>query len=339
MILPTTVPLAHLLESLGIEPWRAAATAGLITLCTPGIFGFLAWEFRENWKLYKANRSKNLRPIRVGSHGETLATFLRPGFHSGTIPKIFHRLRKAQLRSSAALAADNKHIHAAHHVEHSLAAFFNREFIALLNRHPLFHDAPIALGKIHLATTLIRVELHMTQSAGMAQANGACVTPLVLSFEQRAGWILAGVDQRGWSAGLADAQSRQFSGALLGLYKLSGVDIVREQVLSLFGAREARFDFRRNDLIVWPHPDFSVEGIYDLSTDGAIEPRFTTSPQDVRLPALSAEQILFRGAPVAREGWIKLWESQAETPLPGMRVLGAEANGTVEGQAIAPASS
>jgi hypothetical protein len=280
--------------------------AGLITLCTPGIFGFLAWEFRENWKLYKANRSRSLKPILIGSHGETLATFLRPGFHSGTIPKIFHRLRKAQLRTSAALPPDNKHLQAAHHVEEALAAFFNREFLALLNSHPLFQDRPVALGKIHLAATQIHVELHLAHHDG---------EPLLLSFEQRVGWIIAGVEQRGWSAALAEAPARQFAGALLGLYKLSGIDIVREQVRSLFGNYDVHFDFRRNDLIVWPLADFSVEAVYDLSAEGPIAPKFTTAPQDVRLPALNSQQILFRHSPVQRQEWIRLWEAHA-TQIP-----------------------
>lgn len=318
MILPTTPYIAHALmqvkfAGVGIEASRAWATAGLITLCTPGIFGFLAWEFRENWKLYKANRSKNLKPILIGSHGETLATFLRPGFHSGTIPKIFHRLRKAQIRASAPLSSDNKNLQAAHHVEEALAAFFNREFLALLNSHPLFQETPVVLGEIHLAATQIHVELRLANHDG---------DPLLLSFEQRVGWIIAGVDQRGWSAHLAEAPARQFAGALLGLYKLSGIDIVREQVRSLFGNYDVRFDFRRNDLIVWPLADFSVEAAYDLSAEGPITPRFTTAPQDVRLPALNSRQILFCHSPVERQQWIRLWEAQAApAPLSSTNVL------------------
>ena len=318
MILPTTPYIANLLEhvkiaGVGMERWRALSIAGLITLCTPGIFGFLAWEFRENWKLYKANRSKNLKPILIGSHGETLATFLRPGFHSGTIPKIFHKLRKAQLRSPAPLAADNKHLQAAHHVKESLEAFFNREFIALVNRHPLFQESPIALGSIHLTVTQIHVELRLADRDA---------EPLILSFEHRAGWIIAGVDQRGWTNDLAEDPARQFAGALGGLFKLSGIDIVREQVRSLFPNHEIRFDFRGNDLIVWPGRDFAVEAIYDLSTPGPIAPRFTTIPKEIRLPTINLNQFLFRYTSIERNQWIRLWEAPAsQTPPSIMQVL------------------
>jgi hypothetical protein len=146
MILPLGFPLTDALRTIGVESVRAGTLATFIVTATPGVFGFLAWEFKENWKLYRANRPPTLKPVRVGSHGETVATFLRPGFHSGTVPKVFHRLRKAQLRTAAPLAATHKQLRAAHHVEEALIAFFNRDFLALLNRHPLFADSPIELG-------------------------------------------------------------------------------------------------------------------------------------------------------------------------------------------------
>ena len=43
-----------ILPFLGHDP--AIALTGVIIFLTPGIFGFLVWEFKENWKLYAANR-------------------------------------------------------------------------------------------------------------------------------------------------------------------------------------------------------------------------------------------------------------------------------------------
>ncbi|MDG4551628.1 MAG: sulfite exporter TauE/SafE family protein [Candidatus Contendobacter sp.] len=62
-------------------------------LLSPGLFGFLAWELNENWKLYRANHSDRAQPARFGPHGETLYTLLRPGFHSGALPSTFAELR------------------------------------------------------------------------------------------------------------------------------------------------------------------------------------------------------------------------------------------------------
>src|SRR5262249_58981978 len=70
-----------------------------VFLLLPGLGGFLVWELKENWRLYAANRPPTLRPVMVGSHGETLARLLRPGFHSGTLPKLHAKLRKAERRA------------------------------------------------------------------------------------------------------------------------------------------------------------------------------------------------------------------------------------------------
>jgi hypothetical protein len=67
----------------------------------PGIFGFLVWELKENWRLYAANRPADLQPVLIGHHGETMARFLRRGLHSGTLPKLFAKLRRSETRAVA----------------------------------------------------------------------------------------------------------------------------------------------------------------------------------------------------------------------------------------------
>src|SRR5262249_44410458 len=81
----------------------------------PGICGFIVWELKENWKLYRANRAATLRPILVGSHGETALRLLKPGFHSGTVPKLYAKLRRAERKGQ--LAAAHKCHEGLHHVE------------------------------------------------------------------------------------------------------------------------------------------------------------------------------------------------------------------------------
>ena len=51
----------------------ADVTTFLIVTLTPGIFGYLIWELKENWRLFAANRSQTLDPVLVGSHGEIAA--------------------------------------------------------------------------------------------------------------------------------------------------------------------------------------------------------------------------------------------------------------------------
>src|SRR5262249_26784515 len=78
--------------------------AGWIVVWWPDVFGFVFWELKENWFLSRANRAKSLEAVGVGSHGETVRGLFQPGFHSGTLPKLFATMRKAELR---ALHTDN----------------------------------------------------------------------------------------------------------------------------------------------------------------------------------------------------------------------------------------
>ena len=103
-----------------------------IGTAAPGIFGFLIWEFKENWRLFAANRPKNLRPAIIGTHGETMPRLLRPGIHSGTISKRFAKLRRAERKSLAGgdPGVARKHREALHHVETELRRYIEREFLA-----------------------------------------------------------------------------------------------------------------------------------------------------------------------------------------------------------------
>ena len=81
-------PFAKLLEST-MEPPMAWAISVAVIWCVPGVFGFLVWELKENWRSYAANRRRDLFPVRIGPSGESMARFLKPGFHSGTLPKRY----------------------------------------------------------------------------------------------------------------------------------------------------------------------------------------------------------------------------------------------------------
>ena len=80
---------------LFLGPWTAEAIAWVVFALLPGFAGFMVWELKENWRLYAANRARMLRPAVIGTHGETMRRLLRPGFHSGTLPRLYGRLRRA----------------------------------------------------------------------------------------------------------------------------------------------------------------------------------------------------------------------------------------------------
>src|SRR4029079_7361868 len=113
---------------LGI--WVANAATLVLIFFIPGVFGFVVWEFKENWKLYRANRKRNLSPVMIGHHGETMLRFMKPGFHSGTLPKLYAKFRRAERHH------DGRKIHkqheALHHVTESIKRFAERDLLFLL---------------------------------------------------------------------------------------------------------------------------------------------------------------------------------------------------------------
>jgi hypothetical protein len=200
---------------------RYLATSIIYFWCLPDLVGFMIWEMKENWSLYRANRSPVLRPVVVGRHGETMRALLQPGFHSATIPWLFARLRQAErqarrtgnfsgARTCRSLLAD---------VEEAVRLFVTREFCELLALAPTWQGNRLEVAGVALATNLIRVELKRVDAQGQ---------PLCLEFEFRSPDLLAGIAAPGWLAGMSDRQRVLLQNALAILYKLAGIDQIRE---------------------------------------------------------------------------------------------------------------
>jgi hypothetical protein len=191
----------------------AATAIGLL----PGLAGFLVWELKENWRLYRANQAPTLRPEIVGHHGETVLRLMRPGFHSGTLPKLFARLRHGRGRSP------RKQYEALHHLRERLRQFVERNLFAILSGSKSWGNAvPLHVGEIHIATNRIRIEL-----AGPTAS-------IHVDFEQHGGRLLAGLTcsaayRETWSSRLTPEAGMAFRDALGGFYELAGVELVREQ--------------------------------------------------------------------------------------------------------------
>jgi hypothetical protein len=310
LMLLTAKPLTD-----AVHPWLAARypawdltpkkTLGLVGLglgLVPGAFGFLAWELKENWRLYRANRSPTLVPDAFGSHGETVLRLLRPGFHSGTVPKLFAKLRHVHGRS-ARKAEENLH-----HVEESVRHFVERDFIALLAGSPSWGlAASLTVGEVHLATYLIRIELC---------CPGLGPEGMLLDIEQRGGWLVAGIARAGWLERLGEEQTAALVDALAGFYHLAGVDVVREQVRAALPPGTP-FEITEQGLV--------VEGVvYDLG-DPLCAPSFAegSAPQTV----VPADQLVFNRRPIRWADWVACWDTDLAGKghgiglLPGVRLL------------------
>jgi len=199
----------------------ALAISGIVIFFIPGLAGFLVWELKENWRLYCSNRSPTLDPVVVGSHGETIVRFLRPGLHSGTIPKLFARLRRARG------AAANRQHEALAHVRESLRQFVERELLAFLAGSKRWAGIDIEVGEIQLATNRIRFDLKCPTLGGQA---------IAIDLAYRQGSLIAditlgcGAAYAPWLARLEPAQHAALSDALAGFYKRAGVERMGEAV-------------------------------------------------------------------------------------------------------------
>ncbi len=183
----------------------------------PGVFGFLVWELKENWRLYAANRSLNLRPTIIGRYGETMVRLLRPGFHSGTLSKAYAALRKTARKNELSGNAGRVKVKqvAVEHVEQSVRRFVERELIAILEETRFLGDAILRVTSVRAATNRIDVELSCSAYPEI---------PARIIWEDRDGSLIARVDRAGWIERLGAHDRTTFATALDGLYRRSSVD-------------------------------------------------------------------------------------------------------------------
>jgi hypothetical protein len=201
-----------------MNPTLAKITSAAIVFLIPGIFGYLIWELKENWRLFAANRSKTLDPVLIGSHGETLSRLLRPGIHSGTIPKRFAKLRRAERKALAAgrdPAAVRRHREALHHIEIFMIRYIEREFIAWFSESRGWPLPPPQVEEIHLATNSITVHFSLPGIAG---------GPLTMLFHLVDGRLDLELCGQIPSQGISVPMGTIFRSTVINVLKSGGVD-------------------------------------------------------------------------------------------------------------------
>lgn len=299
VFLPFVAVLQGWLAS-AMNDFLAWSVAFLISVSLPGICGFLVWELKESWRLYAANRQRGLAPVLIGSHGETMSRLLRRGFHSGTLPKRFARLRRAErsARQTGNWKRVRQQLHALHHVEEAVRRWVQREFIALLNGSECWHAGPLAVEEIRLGTGSIQVELACPR---LRSGN------MVLAFEVRAGWLLAGMVRPGWTTQVPRDSQSALAAALVGLYRSAGADLLRQQIEAELPTISS-YDLVPEGILVWPDPDFQREVLYEMDYGPWIPPQQVRGPRPRRLPALERERLRFGQLEIPWERWVVLWE-------------------------------
>ncbi len=277
------------------------AIAGAILLLMPGVFGFLVWELKENWRLYEANRPTGLRPAAIGHHGETMARLLKPGFHSGTLPKLFARLRRAEVKAdrTGQGKGGRRQLAGLHGVEESVRHFVDREFLTLLLQSRSMASVPLALGEVVPSAKRLLVEVLRPGRPGPG---------LWLSFEEHSGWIVAGVAEPGWLADLDPPARRAFGSALAGLYKLAGVQLVRESIGEALGPDGGGFGLRPGGVVVWPDPASAAEILYLLKPEPGVPALMPVGRPGLQAPPLDPSRLLFADLAIPWRRWVEVWE-------------------------------
>lgn len=302
MILPGLIYLEGNMVDL-LSPYLGTALARSVTwfniFFIPGIFGFAVWELKENWRLYLANRKENLTPVPVGSHGETVARLLRPGFHSGTLPKLFRRLRRLEHQSasfkrfSARRAARGR----LEHVETAIRSFVERDLIRLLELCPVWSETGLRCGHIHAASNSFSVEI---ECALLGE------TPVVLLFQEQSGWVAASIHETGWLRFASADQLRSFQNAIEGFYRKGGIDLVREQLQTNF-IHNHPYDINADGLAIWPNGMFSYELQVDLNRAGPIRPIPASEASAAGINTAEREAVVFSESQTHWSDWEALW--------------------------------
>ena len=293
----------------------AVTILGLI----PGIFGFLVWELKENWRLYEANRPRTLKPVVIGHHGETMARLLKPGFHSGTVPKLFAKLRRAErkaIRTGHGKAA-RKHLAHLHSVEEEVRHFIDRDFLTLLLQGRSMAGTPLAVGEVQPGAKRFLVELIRPGRGGPG---------LWLSFEEHSGWLVAGIVEPGWLPELDQAGRNALATALAGLYKMAGIELVREPIIDALGPEVPSYDFREEGLVAWPDDSSSKEILYLLRPAPGAPPLVTIDaegrPAIADPPHLETRRLMFANVDVTWTRWVEVWEADRAGQAPPERFAG-----------------
>jgi hypothetical protein len=259
--------------------------------------------------------------VLVGTHGETVRGLLQPGFHSGTIPKLYGKLRRAERR-----AYKTRNWHAARYyrehlreVAEAMSRFISREMLALLRQSKSWEENgkgfPLKVDTIHLTINRIRFQL-------LHSAHPASDVEVELKLHN--GWLVAGLGGFGWLIELKGDQLRAFVAALACFYKLAGVDLVTEQIAGNLPGTIPEPDITPRGLELFPAGD-GPPIVLD-PRDGPHQLEWAT--ERTQIEGLDVRRLLFAQTPLTWqqlvESWQKDQDGKGHPPLPdiGLELVG-----------------
>jgi len=325
MIAVVSIPLSPL------GPIVGGAIAGVTVFLLPSAAGFLAWELKENYKLYRATLPDRLGASRIGVHGETMRGLLVAGLHSGTLPKLYERLRRTALReheqmaSQVARAADGKRREGSgigkfregiDEIERAVQRFVDRELLAYLQASPRWRFGPLSIADVEVSSNRIRIQIFCEQLSPLAAE---------ITIEQNAGTIVAGMPSPGF-VGMLQRESKSctllFENALAGFYHRAEVDLVREQIEAELG-EGTHYEVNDEGLTAWPSHDYRTEIVYrlDVRRPKALQPKVKGRTPSRPPRALDTRRILYRQQTISWLAWVSAWVASEDPSADIPRLL------------------
>ena len=315
VFLPVILIIEHYMRNT-LTPFLGLPLAGLVTwfniVFLPGIFGFLVWELKENWRLYASNRLSTLQPVVIGSHGESGGRLLKPGFHSGTLPKLFRKMRALERKEVSYQRFSNRRAlrESLEHTERDIRRFVDRDLVKLLNYCSVWQNVDLVCQTVHAASNSVMIEL---------KAETLGHTSVKLLFQEQSGWLVASVAQYGWLKTITPEMQHSFETALRGFYVKAGIDLVREQMeRSLIGVHP--YDVCGTGLAIWPDRQFDREITVDLNRRHQIRPFPPSMASSYGIRAVSREAVVFSAVGFRWVDWKRVWavpqDSESAVPLP-----------------------
>lgn len=293
------------------KAWAITLLTALLFV-TPGVFGYLVWELKENWRLYEANRPPTLRPVRVGHHGETIVQLLRPGFHSGTLPKTFQRLRRAVRKQAKASQARKARKGRARLelIARAVHRFTERELLGLLSVAQGWDARTIKIDRVELATNRLRIQL---------SAPDVAPEKLVLTLADVSGLLIAEMSRPGWLRWLPPPDQETFRAALAGFYKMCGVETTCEQLQAALEDHIWMVDSGR--LVVWHVSNPANPLYYHLADEPLLPPRNAQGELLHGQVTLERDELLFAPKALWWQRWVETWGGCEPNPRAIRRLL------------------
>ncbi|MCB9882531.1 MAG: hypothetical protein H6834_12135 [Planctomycetes bacterium] len=314
IFIPLTPPLliffTEMFHPLG--PVGSNSLAWFLLYAIPAAVGFLVWELKENWKLYRANRKPVMREQIVTSRGETLASLLHPNWHATTLPELYGRWRRAEREAQkrADWTASRKQRMALESLHGALQRYVEREFLSLLQQSRAF-DVPLHVDAVHSGLSTLRIVF--ASPVGPREH-----VKLRLEVEMREPWLLADLTDEGLLARLSKPALDTFHLAWIGLYKMLGVNLLIDRLEALLDGVTRRSLSHRTDehgIWVWPKGQHSRAVYYDLRARTITRPR-TTGATSLSWPDLATPEIAFDDSPLLWSEWEDAWDQeQAGEPI------------------------